>query len=142
MSINVNRWGQSYRERAGIAGFGSGSVWDVGQAARGRLGTVAPMKRGALATVLLLAGCSRQPPEFDRTEVMIPMRDGARLHTLIYAPHRAGGKLPFLIERSPYGWNGKKPESALKGRYQELAAEGYIFVLQDIRGRYGSDGVF
>jgi len=74
-------------------------------------------------------------------EVMIPMRDGARMHTLIYAP-KGAGKLPFLIERSPYGWTGKKPDNALLNRYKELADEGFIFVFQDIRGRYQSDGTF
>jgi predicted acyl esterase len=72
---------------------------------------------------------------------MIPMRDGARLHTLIYAPKNVG-RLPFVIERSPYGWTGKKPDNVLAGRYKEMADEGFIFVFQDIRGRYQSDGTF
>ena len=70
------------------------------------------------------------------------MRDGVLLHTLIYAPANPGGKLPLLIERSPYGWTGDKPERALANRYKQLADDGYIFVLQDIRGRYDSDGTF
>ncbi|HEV8146779.1 MAG TPA: CocE/NonD family hydrolase [Bryobacteraceae bacterium] len=99
------------------------------------------MKRVVLTFCILLAGCAGQPGAFDRTEVMIPMRDGARLHTLIYAP-KGGAKLPFVIERSPYGWTGKKPDNVLAGRYKQMADEGFIFVFQDIRGRYQSDGTF
>ncbi len=70
------------------------------------------------------------------------MRDGVRLHTLVYAPANPGGKLPLLIERSPYGWTDGKPEKSLASRYKQLADEGFIFVFQDIRGRYESDGTF
>lgn len=70
------------------------------------------------------------------------MRDGVRLHTLVYAPANPGGKLPLLIERSPYGWTDGKPEKSLATRYKQLADEGFIFVFQDIRGRYDSDGTF
>jgi putative CocE/NonD family hydrolase len=73
---------------------------------------------------------------------MIPMRDGVKLHTLIFAPAGATTKLPFLIERSPYGFDNGRGERALATRYKELAEEGFIFVLQDIRGRYGSEGQF
>ena len=73
---------------------------------------------------------------------MIPMRDGVKLHTLIFAPARTTSKLPFLIERSPYGFDNGRGERTLATRYKELADEGFIFVLQDIRGRYGSEGQF
>src|SRR5258708_11316061 len=99
------------------------------------------MKSVVMILCAVLAGCAREPRKFDRIEVMIPMRDGARMHTLIYAP-KGAGKLPFVIERSPYGWTGKKPDNALVNRYKELADEGFIFVFQDIRGRYQSDGTF
>jgi putative CocE/NonD family hydrolase len=81
---------------------------------------------------------------FDKTEVMIPMRDEIRLHTEIYSPKNAAEKLPFLIHRTPYG-PGQDPQGfrlALSGIYAELAQEGYIFVFQDIRGRYKSEGQF
>ncbi len=82
--------------------------------------------------------------QFDKTDVMIPMRDGIRLHTEIYAPKNAGERLPFLITRTPYG-QGLDPQGfnlTLAGPYAELAQEGYIFVFQDIRGRYKSEGKF
>ncbi len=58
---------------------------------------------------LVLAGCHRAPSgAWNKTEAMIPMRDGVKLHTLIFAPERTAAKLPFLIERSPYGFdNGR-----------------------------------
>src|ERR1700688_4176160 len=92
---------------------------------------------------LALAGCQRPPSSpWNKTEVMIPMRDGVKLHTLIFAPAQATTKLPFLIERSPYGLDNGRGERALGTRYKELADEGFIFVFQDIRGRYGSEGQF
>ena len=90
-----------------------------------------------------LAGCQRPPADaWNKTEAMIAMRDGVKLHTLVFAPANATGKLPFLIERSPYGFDKGRGERTLGTRYKELADEGYIFVLQDIRGRYGSEGQF
>ena len=67
------------------------------------------MKPVAFLLVLLLSSCTQTAPAaWDKTEIMIPMRDGVRLHTLIYAPKNQSGKLPLLIERSPYGWTGSK----------------------------------
>ena len=91
---------------------------------------------------LMLAGCAKQPSNWDKTEVMIPARDGVRLHTLIFSPKNATAKLPFLIERSPYGFDNGRAEAGLKARYKQLADEGFIFVFQDIRGRYQSEGEF
>jgi len=80
---------------------------------------------------------------FDKTEVMISTRDGAKLHTEIYTPKNAGDPLPIILERTPYGLNDdEKGYSRKLGRYAEMIAEGYIFVFQDIRGRYGSEGKF
>ncbi len=100
------------------------------------------MRYTLAAVVLLLAGCSKRPAGWDKTEVMIPVRDGVRLHTLIFAPKNTSEKLPFLIERSPYGFDNGRAERTLETRYKQLADEGFIFVLQDIRGRYGSEGEF
>src|SRR6195952_5816026 len=74
-------------------------------------------------------------------EVMIPVRDGVKLHTVICSPKKQTEKLPFLIIRTPYGvGSGSSPE---KSDYtKELAEEGYFFVSQDIRGRYLSEGKF
>jgi len=80
---------------------------------------------------------------FDKTDAMIPTRDGVKLHTEIYVPKDAKEPLPFLLTRSPYGLaDDKQGYSQHLGLYTEMFADGYIFVFQDIRGRYGSEGTF
>ena len=80
---------------------------------------------------------------FQKLDVMIPMRDGVHLHTEIYAPKNAPQPLPFIFERTPYGVADDEKGIATKFRnYGELVSEGYIFVFQDIRGRYKSEGQF
>jgi putative CocE/NonD family hydrolase len=83
-------------------------------------------------------------PEYVRSEVMIPMRDGVTLHTVILRPvgsETGGAALPFLMTRTPYGVDGYA-DVGLKLSKPELAESGYIFVAQDIRGRYESGGKF
>jgi len=80
---------------------------------------------------------------FDKTEVMISARDGVKLHTEIYAPKGASEPLPIVFERTPYGLHDdEKGYSRKLERYAEMIPDGYIFVFQDIRGRYGSEGTF
>jgi uncharacterized protein len=82
---------------------------------------------------------------FDKIEAMIPVRDGIKLHTEIYIPKNASTPLPILFERTPYGIsspNSSGGYSSMLGRYNEMISEGYIFVFQDIRGRYASQGKF
>ena len=78
---------------------------------------------------------------FTPTEVMIPMRDGVRLHTQVYAPTQAAERLPILLLRTPYGI-GELNSARMAASLPELTADGYIFVLQDIRGRFKSEGQF
>ncbi len=77
---------------------------------------------------------------FTKTEAMIPMRDGVKLHTVIFAPREAQEPLPILLERTPYG--ARDDEKGLRARYAHLIADGYIFAFQDIRGRFKSEGTF
>jgi uncharacterized protein len=78
---------------------------------------------------------------FTRQEVMIPVRDGIRLQTVIFTPRQQGGPWPILLRRTPYGV--PQDENALDaGLYDELIADGYIFVIQNIRGRFKSEGSF
>jgi putative CocE/NonD family hydrolase len=82
--------------------------------------------------------------EYVRSDVMIPMRDGVKLHVAILRPagsETSGEALPFLMERTPYGTGGDTSAS-VNGSKPELAASGYIFVFGDIRGRYESEGQF
>ena len=80
-------------------------------------------------------------PEYTRQDVMIPMRDGVSLHAAILRPVHAAGPLPFLLTRTPYGVAGATA-AAYPKQNPELARSGYIFVEEDIRGRYGSGGTF
>ena len=80
---------------------------------------------------------------FDKTEVMIPMRDGVKLHTEIDVPKNISDPLPILFERTPYGIAAPdKGASNMIRRYSDMVPDGYIFVFQDIRGRYESEGKF
>ncbi|MGD0734911.1 MAG: CocE/NonD family hydrolase [Terracidiphilus sp.] len=79
--------------------------------------------------------------DYQRTEAMIPMRDGVKLHIVILKPADIAGLLPFLVQRTPYGCDGTNRASFSGGR-PELAREGYIYVCGDIRGRYKSEGEF
>jgi uncharacterized protein len=80
---------------------------------------------------------------FDKREVMIPMRDGVKLHTEIYSPKDTPEPLPILMNRTPYGIsNPDRGVSNMIYRYADMVPDGYIFVFQDIRGRYGSQGKF
>jgi putative CocE/NonD family hydrolase len=80
-------------------------------------------------------------PQYTRQDVMIPMRDGVLLHAAILRPVHADGPLPFLMTRTPYGVESDTAE-ALPHEYPALADSGYIFVEEDIRGRYLSQGKF
>ena len=75
-------------------------------------------------------------------KLMVPMRDGTLLATDIYFPARDGaiakGQFPALMERTPYGKNGGRFETV--GSY--FASRGYVVVVQDIRGRFESEGEF
>ena len=78
---------------------------------------------------------------FEYQEVMIPMRDGIRLQTVILRPVGVSAPLPILLTRTPYGVPAKAPEE-MPANLKELAADGYIFVTQNIRGRFKSEGTF
>lgn len=82
--------------------------------------------------------------DYARSEVMVPMRDGVKLHLVILRPQgseSAGEPLPFLMGRTPYGVDGETSLSVNAAK-PELARSGYIFVFGDIRGRYKSEGQF
>jgi len=78
---------------------------------------------------------------FSKTESMIAMRDGVKLYTTVYAPKDTRGPLPFILLRTPYGIEAYGPR-ALQSYLKELADEAYLFVFQDIRGRFKSEGTF
>ena len=81
------------------------------------------------------------PAGFDKIEQMVPMRDGVKLHTIIYAPKSHREPLPILFNRTPYGIDNIY-RAFLAGSLKEEIEEGYIFAFQDIRGRFKSEGQF
>jgi putative CocE/NonD family hydrolase len=86
-------------------------------------------------------GSQAQAPAFTHQHVMIPMRDGVRLETVIMVPRAAAGPLPILLRRTPYGVPADASgmgSPALK----DFVKDGYIFVVQNLRGRFGSEGTF
>src|SRR2546430_9844202 len=72
---------------------------------------------------------------------MTPMRDGARLQTVILTPSDNSGPLPILFRRTPYGVPDG-PVAQVPVSLKELAQDGYILVFQNLRGRFKSEGVF
>jgi uncharacterized protein len=80
---------------------------------------------------------------YTKLEVMIPMRDGKRLFTSIYAP-KTDGLYPILLKRTPYGVGpyGLNRFAEYLGPSEPFAEDKFIFVYQDVRGRYMSEGDF
>ena len=81
---------------------------------------------------------------YSKREVDIAMRDGIKLHTVIYSPRTSQGPLPILFTRTPYSAGPYGPEGYARsvGPGPQFAAAGYHFVSQDVRGRYRSEGKF
>ncbi|MDE1918956.1 MAG: CocE/NonD family hydrolase [Sphingomonadales bacterium] len=85
--------------------------------------------------------------DYIKRDVMIPMRDGVKLHTIIVIPKNAHG-LPMLLERTPYDatfdlqHDAPKLRDAVWSAQREWVDDGYIIVSQDIRGKYGSEGKY
>ena len=82
---------------------------------------------------------------YTKYEFRIPMRDGKRLFTAVYVPKdAAGGPYPFLMDRTPYsvGPYGEDRYPTHLGPSEEFQKSGYIFVYQDVRGRWMSEGDF
>lgn len=82
--------------------------------------------------------------DYQKLEIRIPMRDGINLHTTIYSPKDKNQKYPVIIQRTPYSCapygSNKMPKRIHYN--EELVASGYIFIIQDMRGRWMSEGEF
>jgi len=109
------------------------------------------------AAITLVAQPTREQQElaeyirdnYDKQEVMITMRDGVRLFTSIYTPEKKPERYPILLNRTPYSVapygkdkDGKDQFRQSLGPNALFAREGYIFVYQDVRGRWLSEGKF
>ncbi len=86
--------------------------------------------------------------DYIKRDVMIPMRDGVKLHTVIIIP-KGATRAPILLDRTPYSASEETSRassahmtSILPSTYDVLAPAGYIVVFQDVRGKYGSEGEY
>jgi putative CocE/NonD family hydrolase len=81
---------------------------------------------------------------YTKYEYRIPMRDGKRLFTSVYVPKDSSQPYPFLMDRTPYsvGPYGEDQYRKRLGPSDEFEKAAYIFVYQDVRGRYLSEGDF
>jgi len=127
--------------------------------------TMLPAQRSALAVmavaILALPFARAQQPapqpasedfvraHYTKYEYRIPMRDGVRLFTAVYVPKASAfpadpGPYPFLMDRTPYSVApyGEDRYPAKLGPSDEFEKSGYIFVYQDVRGRWMSEGTF
>jgi uncharacterized protein len=110
------------------------------------------IRRCAMPCLLILAllsvlGAQRQDSiqsDYQKYEFRIPMRDGIKLFTAVYAPRDTSRPYPIMLNRTPYGvapYGVDEYPSSL-GPSEELSKEGFIFVYQDVRGRMMSEGEF
>ncbi|MCK4967359.1 X-Pro dipeptidyl-peptidase, partial [bacterium] len=81
---------------------------------------------------------------YTKTEHMIPVRDGVKLFTQVYTPKDQSQKYPFLLFRTPYSarYYGADNYRSVLGTNKSYAEEGFIFVYQDVRGKFKSEGEF
>jgi hypothetical protein len=81
---------------------------------------------------------------YTKYEFRIPMRDGVHLFTSVYVPKDTSVAYPFLVDRTPYsvGPYGEDQYRSSLGPSDAFDRAGYIFVFQDVRGRYMSEGKF
>src|SRR5690606_15074645 len=80
---------------------------------------------------------------YTKTEHRIKMRDGVELHTVVYTP-KEPGNYPILMQRTPYsaGPYGDGTAKSSLGPSKTLMDDKYIFVYQDVRGRWMSGGLY
>ena len=107
--------------------------------------TLASLATGAAMCAAMLASSEQAADLYQVTAeqgVMVPMRDGVKLWTDIYRPARGSEplteRLPILLQRTPYVMN----EGGLVRQARFFAQRGYVVALQNIRGRYKSEGTF
>jgi len=99
----------------------------------------------ALAGLLVAQDSIDIKTHYEKHEYQIPMRDGVKLFTSVYIPRETTQEYPILLTRTPYSVAPYGPDeysARISSRSPRYAKEGYIFVFQDVRGRYMSEGEF
>lgn len=111
-------------------------------------------QRATLLSLILMSGISYAQDakadsayvreHYEKTEQLIPMRDGTKLFTAIYTPKDQTKKYPVLLNRTPYTvapYGANEYKKSL-GNFPAEMREGFIFVYQDVRGKWMSEGEF
>ena len=88
-------------------------------------------------------GLSFVEENYDKAEYQVEMRDGVKLFTIVYTPNDQSKAYPFLMQRTPYSIRpyGERMRGRLSANDQ-LEKDKYIFVFQDVRGKFMSEGEF
>jgi predicted acyl esterase len=111
------------------------------------------LQHAILFTLALSASLAQtaQKSNYRVQEFMVPMRDGVHLQTVVISKANQTQPLPILMTRTPYGVPtqedfdknaAKEGADWVPDSWKELAADGYLFVVQNLRGRFKSEGVF
>jgi putative CocE/NonD family hydrolase len=101
-------------------------------------------------SLFVAASASAQDGDFDlkkhytKREAMVPMRDGVKLYTILYEPKDRSERYPFLLLRTPYSIPPYEPDQFREplGPSPEFDRDGFIYVFQDVRGKFRSEGEF
>ncbi len=104
-----------------------------------------------IVIIFLLLGVKCTQPQqssvkenYDKKEYKIEMRDGVKLFTAVYSPKDKTKQYPIILTRTPYSCApyGEDKYSGFLGPSKEFVDDGFIFVVQDVRGRFMSEGIF
>ncbi|HSL89810.1 MAG TPA: CocE/NonD family hydrolase, partial [Ignavibacteriaceae bacterium] len=104
-----------------------------------------------ISTIIFFNSCSQTDSEtdylktnYDKTEYRIPMRDGVKLYTIVFTPKNKSEEYPILLMRTPYNvtpFIGNEIRRIIIPS-KSMIQDGYIFVFQDVRGKFMSEGEF
>ena len=131
-----------YLKRCGAGNLAWGPLW--GRLSGGSFGAQRRLKAGGsqdwLPHTLALLSClclsAAQKPIVKHLHVSVPMRDGVRLSANVFLPGEHV-RVPVILERTPYGKGAD-----ITPNYQDFVDRGYGVVVEDVRGRYESEGAF
>jgi putative CocE/NonD family hydrolase len=95
------------------------------------------------SSILLSQGKYNAKAHYDKAEYMVAMRDGVKLYTQVYTPKEKTQKYPIILFRTPYSVRYYGPKQFRRVFFNEAyTQEGFIFVYQDVRGKFKSEGEF
>lgn len=97
-----------------------------------------------MSSMILLAQVAYDAKDhYDKAEYMVAMRDGVKLYTQVYTPKDKNQKYPIILFRTPYSVRFYGPDQFRRVFFNEAyTREGFIFVYQDVRGKFRSEGEF